>query len=130
MCEAMTEALLAWRGDAAVQSVLIDHAGRRIPTALGDETERISGAQVLPLSGSGLSADDLFGAPPMTALLDDLRQAFDLIVIDTAPVLVLADARILSAKADTVILLARWRKTPARAVAAAIRPRPRHRRDR
>ncbi|WP_336979186.1 GumC family protein [Brevundimonas nasdae] len=80
-----------------------------------------SGAQVLPLSGSGLSADDLFGAPPMTALLDDLRQAFDLIVIDTAPVLVLADARILAAKADTVVLLARWRKTPARAVSAAIR---------
>lgn len=80
-----------------------------------------SGAQLLPLSGSGLSADDLFGAPPMNALLDELRQAFDLIVIDTAPVLVLADARILAAKADTVILLARWRKTPARAVAAAIR---------
>jgi polysaccharide biosynthesis transport protein len=80
-----------------------------------------SGAQVLPLSGSGLSADDLLGAPPMTTLLDELRQAFDLIVIDTAPVLVLADARILSAKADTVILLARWRKTPARAVAAALR---------
>lgn len=80
-----------------------------------------SGAQVLPLSGSGLSADDLFGAPPMTALLDELRRAFDLIVIDTAPVLVLADARILAAKADTVVLLARWRKTPARAVGAAIR---------
>lgn len=27
MCEAMTEALLAWRDDRAVQSVLIDHAG-------------------------------------------------------------------------------------------------------
>jgi len=80
-----------------------------------------SGAQVLPLLGSGLSADDLFGAPPMTTLLDELRQAFDLIVIDTAPVLVLADARILAAKADSVVLLARWRKTPARAVAAAIR---------
>ncbi len=57
----------------------------------------------------------------MTALLDELRQAFDLIVIDTAPVLVLADARILATKADTVVLLARWRKTPARAVAAALR---------
>ena len=80
-----------------------------------------SGAHVLPLSGSGLSADDLFAAPPMDALLVELRQAFDLIVIDTAPVLVLADARVLAAKADSVLLLARWRKTPARAVAAAIR---------
>jgi exopolysaccharide transport family protein len=80
-----------------------------------------SGAHILPLSGSGLSADDLFAAPPLAALLAELRQAFDLIVIDTAPVLVLADARTLAAKADSVILLTCWRKTPARAVAAAIR---------
>ena len=80
-----------------------------------------SGAHVLPLSGAGLSADDLFAAPPMDALLTELRQAFDLILIDTAPVLVLADARVLAGKADSVLLLARWRRTPARAVAAAIR---------
>lgn len=36
MCEAMTEALLAWRGDPAVQSVLIDHAGERGFCAGGD----------------------------------------------------------------------------------------------
>lgn len=36
MCEAMTEALLAWRSDAAVQSVLIDHAGERGFCAGGD----------------------------------------------------------------------------------------------
>ena len=36
MCEAMTEALLAWREDAAVQSVLIDHAGERGFCAGGD----------------------------------------------------------------------------------------------
>jgi len=36
MCEAMTEALLAWRDDAAVTSVLIDHAGERGFCAGGD----------------------------------------------------------------------------------------------
>jgi enoyl-CoA hydratase len=36
MCEAMTAALLAWRGDDAVQSVLIDHAGERGFCAGGD----------------------------------------------------------------------------------------------
>lgn len=36
MCDAMTEALLAWRDDAAVQSVLIDHAGERGFCAGGD----------------------------------------------------------------------------------------------
>ncbi|HUH09387.1 MAG TPA: enoyl-CoA hydratase/isomerase family protein, partial [Brevundimonas sp.] len=36
MCEAMIEALLAWREDEAVQSVLIDHAGERGFCAGGD----------------------------------------------------------------------------------------------
>lgn len=36
MCEAMIEALLAWRGDEAVSSVLIDHAGERGFCAGGD----------------------------------------------------------------------------------------------
>lgn len=36
MCEAMTAALLDWRDDAAVQSVLIDHAGERGFCAGGD----------------------------------------------------------------------------------------------
>ncbi len=36
MCEIMTEALLAWRDDAAVVSVLIDHAGERGFCAGGD----------------------------------------------------------------------------------------------
>ena len=36
MCEAMTEALLAWRTDDSVHSVLIDHAGERGFCAGGD----------------------------------------------------------------------------------------------
>ena len=36
MCEAMTEALLAWREDDSVQSVLVDHAGERGFCAGGD----------------------------------------------------------------------------------------------
>ena len=80
-----------------------------------------SGAHVLPLSDAEASAEDLFGSPAMESLLIELRQAFDLILLDTPPVLALADARVLAARADTVVLLARWRKTPARAVESAIR---------
>ena len=80
-----------------------------------------TGLQVLPMAALGLAADDAFATPAMDALLAELRQAFDLILIDTAPMLVLTDARILAAKADAVLLLARWRRTPARAVASAAR---------
>ena len=36
MCEIMTGALLAWRGDDTVRSILIDHAGERGFCAGGD----------------------------------------------------------------------------------------------
>jgi len=109
--------MLGLNPDAGLAEVLHDAASWRNLSVL----DPASGAHILPLSGAGLSADDLFAAPPMDALLTELRQAFDLIVIDTAPVLILADARVLAAKADSVLLLARWRRTPARAVAAAVR---------
>jgi Mrp family chromosome partitioning ATPase len=57
----------------------------------------------------------------MDQLLTLAALAFDLVILDTAPVLALADTRILAMKADVVVLLARWRKTPARAIGASVR---------
>lgn len=50
MCEAMIEALLAWRGDASVPAVLIDHASGRGFCAGGD-------IRMLAESGAGDAAD-------------------------------------------------------------------------
>jgi succinoglycan biosynthesis transport protein ExoP len=83
--------------------------------------DQASGAYVLPLTADTSTTEDVFGGPAMDALLTSLRSRFDLVVLDTAPVLALADTRILAMKADVVVLLARWRKTPARAIGASIR---------
>lgn len=80
-----------------------------------------SGAYVLPLTHTTSSTEDIFGLPAMDDLLKRLRPSFDLILIDTAPVLALADTRIIANKADMVVLLARWRKTPARAINNAVK---------
>ncbi|WP_395944976.1 GumC family protein [Brevundimonas sp.] len=79
-----------------------------------------SGAYILPLS-SVTATQDIFGAQAMDELLAKLRTSFDLVLMDTAPVLALADTRVLAAKADMTILLARWRKTPARAINSAVK---------
>ena len=50
MCEAMTQALLAWRDDAAVVSVLIDHSGERGFCAGGD-------IRMIAESGAGDSSE-------------------------------------------------------------------------
>src|SRR6185437_8805212 len=64
---------------------------------------------------------DVFGTIAMDRLLADLRARYDLVILDTAPVLPIADTRVLAPKADTVIFLARWRKTPQHAIEAAFR---------
>jgi len=83
--------------------------------------DQTSGAYVLPLAHTASSTEDLFGLPAMDQLLARARGSFDLIILDTAPVLALADTRILAGKTDLVVLLARWRKTPARAIGASVR---------
>jgi capsular exopolysaccharide synthesis family protein len=80
-----------------------------------------TGAHVLPLAKSGYTPKEVFGTAAMDRLLGDLRSRYDLVVLDTAPVLPVADTRVLAPKADAVVFLTRWRKTPQHAVEAAFR---------
>jgi polysaccharide biosynthesis transport protein len=80
-----------------------------------------SGAHILPLAHSGFTPRDVFGTPAMDNLLEELRSRYDLVILDTAPVLPVADTRILAPKADVVVFLARWRKTPQDAIESAFR---------
>jgi Mrp family chromosome partitioning ATPase len=50
-----------------------------------------------------------------------LREEFDLVLIDTPPVLGLADARIVARHVDHVVLAVRWSRTTWRAVQSALR---------
>jgi capsular exopolysaccharide synthesis family protein len=65
-------------------------------------------------------ARDLFADKPIEAVLAELRQRFDVVVLDTAPVLGIAETRTIAAAADVVLMLTRWRSTPMRAADAAV----------
>ncbi|WP_443749076.1 GumC family protein [Asticcacaulis solisilvae] len=82
--------------------------------------DEASGASFLPLAPSAYTPKDVFGLPVMDKLLDDLRKKFDLVILDTAPVLAVSDTRILARKADIVAMLVRWRKTQRKAVGTSI----------
>lgn len=79
-----------------------------------------SGAFFLPIAPSIHEDEDIFSTTATKALLDELRERFDIIILDTPPVLAAADAMVLSSQSDLVVMLARWRKTPSKAVEAAI----------
>lgn len=80
-----------------------------------------SGLHFLPLAETKLTADDVFGGEGMDRVLGELRSRYDFVILDTAPLLALADARILAVKTDAVVLLCRWRKTPQDALRSALR---------
>jgi succinoglycan biosynthesis transport protein ExoP len=80
-----------------------------------------TGLCYLPIAGGKLSAKDLFSGDAMDALLAELRRNFAFIILDTPPLLAVVDARVLAAKSDAVVMLARWRKTPRDALSSALR---------
>lgn len=82
--------------------------------------DAVSGAHVLPLAKAAFTPKDVFSSAAMDNLLAELRRRYQLVIIDTAPVLAVADTRILASKADAVVFLTRWRKTPDKAVENSI----------
>lgn len=82
--------------------------------------DSLTDAMILPIAGDVGVARDLFGNAAIEELFAMLRQMFDLIVVDTAPVLPIADTRLLAHQADVVLVLARWAKTPRKAIESAL----------
>lgn len=66
---------------------------------------------ILPLSLSGHTPHDVFGTRAFDDLLVRLRSMYDLILIDTGPILLMAEARVVAGKTDKTILVVRWRHT-------------------
>jgi len=83
-----------------------------------------SGAIILPMGHSDRSGQDLLGGEAMDHLLAELNARFHTVFFDTAPALPIAATRILAAKADAAVLVARWRKTSEAAVRSALRLLP------
>lgn len=76
--------------------------------------------RVLPMSSAQFTPKDLFGSPAMARLLAQLRERFDYVIIDSPPVLPIADAKTLAGLADAVLFLADWSRTRGRAVRHAL----------
>ncbi|MDI1295511.1 MAG: polysaccharide biosynthesis tyrosine autokinase [bacterium] len=82
--------------------------------------DKASGAFILPQVPGTVPAYDIVQSVEMAALLKTMSEQFDLIVLDTAPVLAVAESRAIGAMADASILVVRWRKTRVANARAAI----------
>ena len=64
---------------------------------------------------------DLLASEHMRRLLTQLKNQYDLIIIDSPPALAVADARVLSQLADKTVFLTRWAETPRDVVLMAVK---------
>ncbi|MEL7213486.1 MAG: AAA family ATPase [Pseudomonadota bacterium] len=79
------------------------------------------GVDILPGDKTNSNAADIFSTPQFERLLRGARRSYDVILIDTPPVLLVPDARVIGQHADAILYTVQWDKTPRRLVATGLR---------
>ncbi|MGJ8605670.1 MAG: polysaccharide biosynthesis tyrosine autokinase [Marivita sp.] len=79
------------------------------------------GADVLMGEKSNVNAADLFSSDRFQTFLHHAREAYDIIIIDTPPVLVVPDARVLGQAVDALVYAVKWDKTAKRQIEEGVR---------
>jgi exopolysaccharide transport family protein len=80
-----------------------------------------STAMILPAYKAAGSPPDILGSIAMERIIEGLKSHYDLIVIDSAPLLPVNDTKVIAHMADAVLFVVRWEKTPRDAVIEAAR---------
>lgn len=70
------------------------------------------GIDVLTAERSGVMATDFFSSERFSTFMEEVRRRYDMIVIDTPPVMVVPDARVIGQHVDSVIYAVHWGRTP------------------
>jgi capsular exopolysaccharide synthesis family protein len=66
---------------------------------------KVDGVDILPSGAISTQSAELFSSPRMKALIQKSRQSYDIVVLDSAPVIEWTDTRILAKNTDGVLLV-------------------------
>jgi len=80
-----------------------------------------STAMILPAFKAPGSPPDILGSTAMERIIEGLKANYDLVVIDSAPLLPVNDTKVIVHMADAVLFVVRWEKTPRDAVVQGAR---------
>jgi len=81
----------------------------------------LSSADVIPTGNWASGSSHLLTSPRMAELLDLLAKSYDVVLVDTPPVLATADALVLSRMTDKVVYVVRWGRTRQDAALAGLK---------
>ncbi len=80
-----------------------------------------SGAHLITAGKFASNAADIVASDQMKRLVEGLAQSYDLVILDSPPVLAVSDARILANIVDRVVFTVRWADTRRETVAMAMK---------
>ena len=80
-----------------------------------------TGMLILPVVKTPASPADILNSQAFQHLITGLRSTFDLVVVDSAPMLPVNDTKLIARLADAVLFVVRWETTPREASVNALR---------
>lgn len=101
-------------------SGLVEVLSEGAPLSEAIQNDVVPNLDILFVRRPLFSSSDLLGTPAMRELLGQLRGSYDRVVIDTPPLLGMADARTLASLSDAVVLVVKWTSTSTDAVQSAV----------
>ena len=105
------------KGDQGLLAVLSGKATLEEAVVFNDEL----GADILFGEASTTNAADVFSSKKFAAFLNKARETYDAIIIDTPPVLVVPDARVIGQSVDAIIYTVKWDSTTRTQVREGLR---------
>ncbi|MEL6648442.1 MAG: polysaccharide biosynthesis tyrosine autokinase [Pseudomonadota bacterium] len=94
-------------GDVPLEDALVENDLLQASVLAGEKTEA--------------NAADIFASQKFKTLIANMRERFDIIIIDTPPVLVVPDARIIAETVDAILFTVQWDSTSKTQVDEAMR---------
>lgn len=83
--------------------------------------DKASGMHFIVSHGGTPSPQDLLGSQQMERFIAAMRSRYDMILIDTPPILAVSDAALVSKMVDTAVFVVRWAETPREVVVGALK---------
>lgn len=72
-------------------------------------------------TSKGINAGDIFASEAFSDFIDQAKQKYDLVILDSPPVLPVPDARLIAKLSDKILYIVHSASTPASTVAAGLR---------
>lgn len=108
-------------GDTAGGAGLVDYLEAHLPFQELVQHEPSTGIDYVLAGRSPADPLAALQSPRLRHLIDTVRKSYDYVILDSAPLLAVAEARSVARLADRVVLAARWRRTDTEAVSHAVR---------